>query len=86
MIIKYIFYKTLHLYGIFFLVSGDRVHISGPDSAQIGTELTLQCSSQESNPPSLIKWTIGGVQQFGTQEKVIKSVYKILSMKKNKIE
>ena len=55
---------------MFFLVSGDRVHISGPESAQIGTELTLQCSSQESNPPSIIKWSVGGVQQFGTQEQV----------------
>lgn len=50
--------------------SGDRVHISGPDTAQIGSEVTLQCSSEESNPPAQIKWTVDGVQQFGTQKQV----------------
>ena len=51
-------------------VSGDRVHVSGPDTAQIGSEVTLQCSSEESNPPAQIKWTVDGVQQFGTQKEV----------------
>jgi len=50
--------------------SGDRVHIRGPESAQIGSELTLQCSSEESNPPSVIKWLVDGVERRGTQEEV----------------
>ena len=51
-------------------VSGDRVHIKGPDSGQIGSELTLHCSSEDSNPPSVIKWTVDGVERHGTQEEV----------------
>jgi len=50
--------------------SGDRVHIKGPDSGQIGSELTLQCSSEESNPPSVIKWKVDGIERHGTQEEV----------------
>lgn len=50
--------------------SGDRVHIKGPDSGQIGSELTLHCSSEDSNPPSVIKWTVDGVERHGTQEEV----------------
>jgi len=47
--------------------SGTAVQISGPDTAQIGSEVSLSCSSQESNPPSIIKWTVDGVQHFATQ-------------------
>ena len=53
-----------------FSVSGDRVHISGPDKAQIGGDISLVCSSQESNPPSIIRWTVDGEEQQGTQEEV----------------
>ena len=53
-----------------FSVSGDQVHISGPDKAQIGGEVSLVCSSQESNPPSIIRWTVDGEEQQGTQEEV----------------
>ena len=54
----------------YFLVSGDRVHISGPDKAQIGGDISLVCSSQESNPPSIIRWTVDGEEKQGTQEEV----------------
>ena len=53
-----------------FSVSGDRVHISGPDKAQIGGDISLVCSSQESNPPSIIRWTVDGEEHQGTQEEV----------------
>ena len=53
-----------------FSVSGDRVHISGPDRAQIGGDVSLVCSSQESNPPSIIRWTVDGEEKQGTQEEV----------------
>ena len=71
-----------------FPVSGDRVHIRGPESAQIGSELTLQCSSEESNPPSVIKWLVDGVERRGTQEEVgscilIMSAMSELSQKKH---
>ena len=51
-----------------FSVSGDRVHISGPDKAQIGSNVSLICSSQESNPPSLIRWRVEGEEKLGSEE------------------
>ena len=56
----------------FISVSGDRVNIRGPDTAQIGSEVRLVCASMESNPPAVIKWSVDGVQQFGTQNEVQK--------------
>lgn len=50
--------------------SGDRVHITGPDTGQIGATLQLSCSSEESNPPSIIKWEVDGKEMPGTQEQV----------------
>ena len=62
--------KVYVFIAILFSVSGDGVQISGPDTAQIGSEVTLSCSSQESNPPSIIKWTVDGVEQYATQHEV----------------
>ena len=53
---------------ILFSVSGDRVHISGPDRAQIGSNVSLVCSSEESNPASLIRWRVEGEEKLGSQE------------------
>ena len=63
------FIRLLKVIGIF-AVSGDRVHISGPDKAQIGSAVSLVCSSQESNPPSVIRWTVDGEEKQGVQEEV----------------
>ena len=59
--------SLLYFEHFFVSVSGTAVQISGPDTAQIGSEVSLSCSSQESNPPSIIKWTVDGVQHFATQ-------------------
>ena len=47
------------------------MRMSGPSTAQIGSEISLSCSSQESNPPSIIRWTVDGVSKTGTQDQVI---------------
>ena len=45
--------------------------MSGPSTAQIGSEISLTCSSQESNPPSVIHWTVDGVSKTGTQDQAM---------------
>jgi len=50
--------------------SGERVHISGPDTGQIGSTLELSCSTEASNPPSELRWTVDGAQQTTTQDLV----------------
>merc|ERR1719391_156271 len=50
--------------------SGERVHITGPDTGQIGSTLELSCSTEASNPPSELRWTVDGAQQTTTQDLV----------------
>lgn len=40
--------------------SSEDIHIHGPDQANLGTEIQLTCTSEESNPPSTIIWDIDG--------------------------
>merc|ERR1719192_1764493 len=55
---------------MFFAVSGERVHIDGPDTGQIGATLELSCSTEASNPPSDIRWTVDGVHEPAPQDLV----------------
>jgi hypothetical protein len=52
------------------LVSGERVHITGPDTGQIGGTLDLTCATEEANPPSVIRWTVDGKVQAAPQDQV----------------
>ena len=52
------------------LVGADRVHIEGPDRGHIGARLTYTCISENSNPPSVIRWNVKGQEMKGLEKKV----------------